>query len=141
MQERGARESARAFAFGAMMGLALSATAAGQLADPDGKPADMSKPVQVYILLGQSNMLGFGKIKGGEGSLEHAVKEKGLYPYLVDDAGQLDRAQGRPQRARHGKRDRRHEALQQRVDDDHRRQDRPGDRHRASPGATPSTRR
>ena len=38
------------------------------------------------ILLGQSNMLGFGKIKGGEGSLENAVKEKKLYPYLVDDA-------------------------------------------------------
>ena len=30
------------------------------LPDPDGRPADMSKPVQVYILLGQSNMLGFG---------------------------------------------------------------------------------
>ena len=57
------------------------------LPDPDGKPADMSKPVQVYILLGQSNMLGFGKTQGGEGSLEHAVKEKNLYPYLVDDEG------------------------------------------------------
>jgi len=58
-----------------------------QLPDPDGKPADMSKPVQVFILLGQSNMLGFGKINGGEGSLEHAVKEKGKYPYLVDEDG------------------------------------------------------
>jgi len=58
-----------------------------QLPDPDGKPADMSKPVQVFILLGQSNMLGFGKINGGEGSLEHAVKEKGKYPYLVDEEG------------------------------------------------------
>jgi hypothetical protein len=61
------------------------------LPDPDGKPADMSKPVQVYILLGQSNMLGFGTVDPGkkdpEGSLSHAVKEKGLYPYLVDDAG------------------------------------------------------
>ena len=57
------------------------------LPDPDGKPADLSKPVQVYILLGQSNMLGFGKIKGGDGSLEHAIKEKNLYPYLVDEAG------------------------------------------------------
>lgn len=57
------------------------------LPDPDGKPADMTKPVQVYLLLGQSNMLGFGKIKGGEGSLEHAVKEKKLYPYLVDESG------------------------------------------------------
>jgi hypothetical protein len=58
-----------------------------QLPDPDGKPADMTRPVQVYILMGQSNMLGFGKIKGGEGSLEHAVKEKDLYPYLIDDGG------------------------------------------------------
>lgn len=63
------------------------ANADSKLPDPDGKPADMSKPVQVYILMGQSNMLGFGKIKGGDGSLEHAVNEKNLYPYLVDDAG------------------------------------------------------
>lgn len=64
---------------------------AEQLPDPDGKPADMSKPVQVYILLGQSNMLGFGKINPSknkpEGSLTHAVKEKKLYPYLIDDEG------------------------------------------------------
>ncbi len=59
------------------------------LPDPDGQPANMSKPVQVYILLGQSNMLGFGKVGPAdkEGSLSHAVKEKDLYPYLVDDAG------------------------------------------------------
>lgn len=60
-----------------------------QLPDPDGKPADLSKPVQVYILLGQSNMLGFGKIgpADSDGSLEHAVREKKLYPYLVDEDG------------------------------------------------------
>ncbi len=57
------------------------------LPDPDGRPANMSKPVQVYILMGQSNMLGFGKINGGKGSLTHAVKEKQKYPYVVDDAG------------------------------------------------------
>jgi hypothetical protein len=51
-----------------------------------GKPADMSKPVKVFILLGQSNMVGMGKITGGEGSLENAVKEK-KYLYLVDEAG------------------------------------------------------
>jgi Carbohydrate esterase, sialic acid-specific acetylesterase len=75
--------------------VALTLTAsAGDLApaptwpDPDGKPADMDKPVQVYILLGQSNMLGFGKVGGDkDGTLEHAVKEKKLYPYLVDEAG------------------------------------------------------
>ncbi len=49
----------------------------------------MSKPVQAYILLGQSNILGFGKIGAADkpGSLTHAVKEKKKYPYLVDDAG------------------------------------------------------
>jgi hypothetical protein len=80
-----------AFAVVAMMLIAMPATAADDLPVPDGKPADMSKPVQVYILLGQSNMLGFGKINPArgkpEGSLTHAVKEKKLYPYLLDDAG------------------------------------------------------
>jgi Carbohydrate esterase, sialic acid-specific acetylesterase len=54
---------------------------------PDGKPADLTKPVQVFILLGQSNMVGMGKITGGDGALEHAVKNKAKYPYLMDDAG------------------------------------------------------
>jgi Carbohydrate esterase, sialic acid-specific acetylesterase len=58
-----------------------------QILRPDGKPADMTKPVQVFILLGQSNMLGLGKVTGGEGSLENAVKNKKKYGYLVDDAG------------------------------------------------------
>ena len=63
--------------------------AAKQLPDPDGKPADMTKPVQVYILLGQSNMLGAGKVGPEEkdGSLENATKKQGLYPYLIDDDG------------------------------------------------------
>ena len=55
---------------------------------PDGKKADTSKPVQVFICLGQSNMLGFGRIAGdGEGALEFACKTKGLYPHLIDDDG------------------------------------------------------
>jgi hypothetical protein len=62
-----------------------SSSKVGDLPDalpkPDGKEADMSKPVQVYILLGQSNMLGFGKTS----SLQGVAAEK--YPYLVDDAG------------------------------------------------------
>jgi hypothetical protein len=67
---------------------ALFAEVSEQLPDPDGKSADMSKPVQVYILLGQSNMLEFGKVAGDkDGTLEHAVKSEGLYPYLIDDAG------------------------------------------------------
>jgi hypothetical protein len=51
------------------------------LPDPDGKEADMSKPVQVFILMGQSNMLGFGNA----GQLKGVAAEK--YPYVVDDGG------------------------------------------------------
>jgi hypothetical protein len=83
---------------GALVGLAIGASvvaaaepatpaASQSLPRPDGKPADMTKPVQVFILLGQSNMVGKGKIAGGEGSLENAIKTKQKYPHLVDDAG------------------------------------------------------
>jgi len=49
--------------------LAVSvATSAGEipltLPRPDGKPGDATKPVQVYILAGQSNMVGMGDITG-----------------------------------------------------------------------------
>lgn len=69
------------------LSIPYAAAAADSLPRPDGKPADMTKPVQVFILLGQSNMVGAGKITGADGSLENAVKSKGLYPYLVDEAG------------------------------------------------------
>jgi hypothetical protein len=51
------------------------------LPDPDGKEADMSKPVQVFIMMGQSNMLGFGN----PAPLKGVAAQK--YPYLVDDGG------------------------------------------------------
>lgn len=58
------------------------------LPDPDGKPADLSRPVKVFILMGQSNMLEMGKVEGDkDGTLEHAVRKEGLYPFLVDDSG------------------------------------------------------
>ncbi len=66
--------------------LGLSTMTAGALA-AESKPADVSKPVKVYIIMGQSNTLEMGQVKGGEGSLENAVKTKNLYPYLVDDSG------------------------------------------------------
>ena len=65
----------------------VAAEVAASIPKPDGKPADMTKPVQVYILMGQSNMVGMGKITGGEGTLENAVKVKQKYTYLADDAG------------------------------------------------------
>ena len=50
------------------------------LPDPDGKPADMSKPVRVFIIMCQSNTLEMGRVKGDkEGSLEYAVKNENLY--------------------------------------------------------------
>jgi len=59
-----------------------------QLARPDGKPADVSKKVKVFIIMGQSNTLEMGKVVGDqEGSLEYAVKKEQRYPYLVDDRG------------------------------------------------------
>jgi hypothetical protein len=70
--------------------LGLASAAAAELppvpsfpvpAKPDGKEADIGKPVQVYILMGQSNMVGAGEVGGdGEGSLKFAVKTKGTYP-------------------------------------------------------------
>jgi hypothetical protein len=51
---------------------------AADLPDPDGKPADMSKPVQVFIVMGQSNTLEMGKVTD-------ELKDK--YPFLADDAG------------------------------------------------------
>jgi len=54
-----------------------------------GKPADQSKPVQVFILMGQSNMLGFGRVgpETKKGTLEYLVKTEHKYAHLVDDAG------------------------------------------------------
>lgn len=48
-----------------------------------------TRPVEVFILLGQSNMVGAGNIgpAGKAGSLEHAVKQESKYPYLVNPAG------------------------------------------------------
>ncbi|MDE0596743.1 MAG: hypothetical protein OSB65_16010 [Roseibacillus sp.] len=51
----------------ALMGFSLHAGAKvipAELPDPDGKPGDASKPVKVYILAGQSNMVGMGNLSG-----------------------------------------------------------------------------
>jgi hypothetical protein len=78
----------------ALLASLLLCTASGFAETPAGgsgragdKPADMSKKVKVFILLGQSNMVGLGKVGGGEIGLEHLVKEKKKYPYLFDETG------------------------------------------------------
>jgi len=77
--------------FAALCGLALLTTSslrAADLPDPDGKPADVTKPVKVFLIMGQSNTLEMGAVKGEkEGALEKAVKGESLYPFLVDDTG------------------------------------------------------
>ncbi len=67
----------------------VAAELPSQLPDPPSLAVDDTKPVKVFILLGQSNMLGFGRVgpKEAKGSLEYLVKEKGKYPHLVDDEG------------------------------------------------------
>jgi len=60
-----------------------------QLPDPDTKAPDTGKPVKVYVMMGQSNMVGFGAIDPDttKGTLAHLVRKEGNYPHLVDDAG------------------------------------------------------
>ena len=121
-----------------LLALIVSHPLSAELPDPDGKPADMSKPVQVYILLGQSNMVGAGKVGPAdkEGSLEHAVKEKGKYPYLIDDEGNWTvRQDVRNVRVMGSGGGRcRNAGIQQRIHDGHRSFNRPGVRHRALSG-------
>ena len=62
------------------------------MAGPDDKEADMSKPVKVFILMGQSNMLQNGKVGSPDGSqpktLYSGIKA-GKYTYLVDADNKL----------------------------------------------------
>jgi alpha-galactosidase len=59
------------------------------LPDPDGSTGATDKPVKVYILSGQSNMVGMGHVNGTAlGTLETIAKRGNKFPNLVDDAGQ-----------------------------------------------------
>jgi Carbohydrate esterase, sialic acid-specific acetylesterase len=53
---------------------------------PDDKPGAAGKPVQVYILMGQSNMVGMGDIgpETTKGTLQHLTKTDKKYAYLVN---------------------------------------------------------
>ena len=56
---------------------------------PDLKPPVTTKPVKVFILLGQSNMIGYGQIDPDtlHGTLSNYVRKQKKYPYTLDDAG------------------------------------------------------
>ena len=48
----------------------------------------MTKKVKVFLIMGQSNTLEMGRVKGDkEGTLEQAIKTENRYPFMVDDSG------------------------------------------------------
>jgi alpha-galactosidase len=59
------------------------------LARPDAQAPDQTKPVKVFILMGQSNMVGMGDIgsETNKGTLAYLTKKEGKYPWLIDDQG------------------------------------------------------
>ena len=81
-------------AIAAIAGLALLAAAAARQVTP-GPPtetrspaepgAEDARPIKVFILMGQSNMVGMGDIgtEEAKGSLLHLTRAEGRYPFLV----------------------------------------------------------
>jgi len=58
------------------------------LPEADNSPAATNKPVKVFILSGQSNMVGFGRRDGsGPGTLNTIVRTENRFTNLVDGAG------------------------------------------------------
>jgi len=59
-----------------------------ELPKPDKTPPDTTKPLKVYMLSGQSNMVGMGRIAGdGPETLETLVKREGKFQHLIGDDG------------------------------------------------------
>ncbi|MCK4784218.1 MAG: hypothetical protein KAV87_10740 [Desulfobacteraceae bacterium] len=73
----------------AMVFLVLPAAAdiPDPLPDPDTTPPDTTKPVKVFILAGQSNMIGMGNISGDQPGTLETITTDGMFPHLVDAAG------------------------------------------------------
>jgi autotransporter-associated beta strand protein len=58
------------------------------LPDPDGSTGATNKPVKVYIMSGQSNMVGLGTVGGtGDGTLETMTLRQNKFPNLVTPSG------------------------------------------------------
>ena len=57
------------------------------LPDPDSTPPATNKPVKVFILMGQSNMVGIGDVPGTDpGTLDTITKREGKFPNLLTAA-------------------------------------------------------
>jgi Carbohydrate esterase, sialic acid-specific acetylesterase/Bacterial TSP3 repeat len=58
------------------------------LPDPDTSTGATDKPVKVYIMSGQSNMVGFGQLAGtGPGTLQRMTTKENKFPNLVGPGG------------------------------------------------------
>ena len=76
-------------ACGALAADKIDADSQHQVTRPDDKPADQTKKVKVFILMGQSNMVGMGDINPADkpGTLTTLTKTEKKYPFLLDDEG------------------------------------------------------
>lgn len=73
--------SAIALAMLALSPFATVSAAEQAIPKPDGKPAAPTKMVKVFILMGQSNMVGMGDIQGGGTGWRTALKKPVLSVY------------------------------------------------------------
>jgi hypothetical protein len=70
-------------------GAALPQEKSKTLPRPDDKPEVPGKPIKVFILMGQSNMVGMGDVgpETKKGTLAYLTKTDKKYPFLIDDKG------------------------------------------------------
>jgi len=54
---------------------------------PDSSTGNSEKAVKVYILSGQSNMFGFGRLNGDIGTLSHMTEIENKFPNMIDGEG------------------------------------------------------
>ncbi|MGL4421734.1 MAG: sialate O-acetylesterase [Gemmataceae bacterium] len=68
------------------VGSAVGQEGSKTLSKPDDKPGAAGKPIQVFILMGQSNMVGMGDIDPptAKGTLQSLTKTDKKYPFLLD---------------------------------------------------------
>ncbi len=59
----------------------------GTLPDPGTATVNTASPVKVYILSGQSNMVGMGQIAGTEPGTLETITSAGMFPHMVDGVG------------------------------------------------------
>ena len=69
---------------------AFASTVFAELPDPDGKPADLSKPVKVFIIMGQSNTLEMGRVA------TRPISKVLDWPIMINTFTGLDRSAGLP---------------------------------------------